>query len=144
MKKIILTVIALAVAGGAIYGWREYNRTNADLSNAKAHYTQDATALIAAFEKDTAAANKQYVDKILAVSGPVKSIDAAGNPVVVFLGAADGMSSVRCSMDSAHAATYRSITAGSIVTIKGQCTGGEVSDMGLGTDVSLKNCVLVP
>ncbi|RYY99846.1 MAG: hypothetical protein EOO11_03645 [Chitinophagaceae bacterium] len=144
MKKILLTVIALSLVGGAIYGWREYHRGNPDLADAEARYSLEAPALIAAFEKDTAAAGRQYVDQILAVTGPVRSIDAVGNPVVIFIGTAGGLSSVRCSMDTAHAATYRALTAGSKVTIKGRCTGGEVSDMGLGTDVSLKNCVVVP
>src|SRR5687767_2023577 len=109
MKRIILLVVVLALAFGAWYAYREYNRKNVDLKGQKADVTIDANSLIAAFEKDTAAANRQFVDKVVAVSGNVKSIDANGNPVVIALGDGAQMSSVQCSMDSTYASEYKAI-----------------------------------
>lgn len=140
MKRIILIAVLLIVAVAAWYGYKEYTRTNKDLTDAAPHFSLSATALIAAFEKDTASANRQYVDKIISVSGNVKSIDANGNPVVIALGDAGQMSSVQCSMDSTHADGYKGIKEGDQLAIKGMCTGGKTEDL-FGTDVILNRCV---
>jgi hypothetical protein len=141
MKRIILLVVVVAVVIGGWYAYHSYSRKNPDLSTEEASERLAAPALIAAFSKDTAGASKQYVNKIVAVTGTVKKIDANGNPVVIFLGTGGEMSSVKCSMDSTHAQEYKSVKEGSDVTIKGRCTGGVTDDM-FGTDVTLNYCVL--
>lgn len=142
MKRIIFLVLFLIVAFFGWYAYTEYNRKNVDLLNKKADVITSATALIAAFEKDTASANKKYVDKIIEVSGTVKSIDTNGNPVVIALGEKGKMSSVQCSMDSTHASGYTSIKEGEIHTVKGICAGGKTEDL-FGTDVFLNRCIMV-
>ena len=141
MKRIILLIVLIAVAGAGWYAYTEYNRKNPDFTNRKPDVTIDAVKLIAAFEKDTASANKEYVDKLISVTGYVKKIDADGNPVVIFLGDSAEMSSVICSMDSTHADKYKDVKTGSQVTLKGQCTGGKTEDL-FGTDVTLNRCVV--
>ncbi|MGN6164886.1 MAG: OB-fold protein [Flavisolibacter sp.] len=141
MKKIILLVLVVVIAAAGFYAYNEYNRTNKDLKDSKAEITTDASSLIAAFEKDSSSANKKYTDKLIAVSGSVKSIDKDGNPVVIALGQSGEMSSVQCSMDSTHAADYKAIKEGDQVTVKGKCTGGQTQDL-FGTDVILNRCVL--
>jgi len=141
MKKIILLVLVIVIAAAGLYAYKEYNRTNKDLKNSKAQITTDAPSLIAAFEKDSSSANKKYIDKLIAVSGSVKSIDRDGNPVVIALGESGQMSSVQCSMDSVYASEYKSIKEGDHLTIKGMCTGGRTEDL-FGTDVILNRCVL--
>jgi hypothetical protein len=101
----------------------------------------EAAALIASFEKDSSSANEQYVDKLIAVSGNVKRIDANGNPVVIALGESGQMSSVQCSMDSTYVTEYKTIKEGDHLTIKGMCTGGRTEEL-FGTDVILNRCVL--
>jgi hypothetical protein len=44
-------------------------------------------------------------------------------------------------MDSTHVAAYRHLTTGSLVTIKGLCTGAITQDL-FGTDVKLSRCVI--
>jgi tRNA_anti-like len=139
MKKILIVLIVLAI--GAWYAYHEYNRRNKDLKDSAADVNTNAVALIQAFQKDTAGANHQYVNKVIAVSGPVKKIDADGNPVVIFLGNKGEMSSVKCSMDSSHVTDYKAIKDGDVVTIKGKCTGGVTDDL-FGTDVTLNFCVV--
>lgn len=141
MKKIILLVLIVIIAAAGFYAYREYNRTNKDLKNSKAEITTDAASLIAAFEKDSSSANKKYTDKLIAVSGSVKSIDKDGNPVVIALGQSGEMSSVQCSMDSVYATEYKAIKEGDQLTLKGICTGGRTEDL-FGTDVILNRCVL--
>jgi hypothetical protein len=142
MKRTLLLLIILLVAGIAIwYGFNEYNRTNASLNSAKAAATVTAATLLAAFEKDSARAVKQYDDQVIAVSGPVKKIEADGNPVIIFLGDAGQMSSVQCSMDSANADAYKAVKTGMTTTLKGQVTGFRTDPL-FGTDVILNRCVL--
>lgn len=141
MKRTVLIVILLVVVIGAWYGYREYNRTNTSLNDTRADAAVTATSLLAAFEKDSASAVKQYDDKIVAVSGPVKKIEADGNPVVVFLGDAGQLSSVQCSMDSTNAEAYKVLKTGMTATLKGQVAGFR-SDPLFGTDVILNRCVV--
>ena len=141
MKKIILLVLVIIVAGIAFYAYREFNRTNEDLKNKKAEFTTEAAALIAAFEKDSSSAGKQYIDKVVAVTGSVKSIDRNGNPVVLALGEGGQMSSVQCSMDSTYNTEYAQIKEGDPLKVKGICTGAITQDI-FGTDVKLNRCVL--
>ena len=141
MKKASLIILLIIIAVGGWYAYREYNRTNADLKNKKADYNMYSSVLIGAFEQDTALANQQYVDKIVSVTGNVKSIDAAGNPAVISLGDAGQMSSVQCSMDSTHAADYKNIEEGDRVTIKGICSGGRTQSL-FGTDVIISRSIV--
>jgi hypothetical protein len=141
MKKFILITLILAIAIAGWYAYYEYNRKNKDLKSETADISIAAPSLIAAFEKDSSAANKMYTDKILAVNGNVKKIDAEGNPVIIFLGTPGQMSSVKCSMDSLHAADYKAVKEGSSIIVKGKCSGGETTDL-FGTDVTLNYCVI--
>lgn len=141
MKKIVLFILVIVIAAVGFYAYKEFNRTNKDLKNSKADFTLEAAALIAAFEKDSSSANKQYVDKLIAVTGHVKSIDAQSNPVVIALGESGQMSSIQCSMDSAYANEYKAIKEGDQLSLKGMCTGGRTEDL-FGTDVILNRCVL--
>jgi len=141
MKRKILLLI-LVIAGIAVwYAYTEYNRTNTNLSNAKAAITVDALALLTQFEKDSATASRQYNNKIIAVTGTIKKIEADGNPVILFLGDAAQMSSVQCSMDSTDAAQYALLKNGTATTLKGQVSGFRTDPL-FGTDVILNRCVI--
>ncbi|MDB5196789.1 MAG: hypothetical protein JWP88_1160 [Flaviaesturariibacter sp.] len=141
MKRTLLLILLLLAVAGGWYGYREWNRKNKDLTDVQATAQTTAASLIKAFESDSAAATKQYVDRVIAVQGKVKQVDAEGNPVVIFLGEEGSMSSVKCSMDSVHADQYEALAKGSPVTIKGTCSGYQTQEL-LGTDVELTRCVI--
>jgi hypothetical protein len=141
MKRRILILILLVTGIAVWYAYSEYHRTNASLSETNATVTVTAAALIAAFEQDSAKAVKQYDDQVIAVTGPVKKIEAEGNPVVIFLGDAGQLSSVQCSMDSSNAEKYTTLKTGMTTTIKGQVAGFR-SDPLFGTDVILSRSVV--
>src|SRR5688572_12640603 len=121
-KRIILSVVAIALLCGGWYGFREYNRKVKDLSKVKAELQIQATDLITAFEKNESESNRLYLDKIIAVKGRVRSVekDDKGHFSVI-LGEENSLSSVRCSMDSVHQADVSQLAAGTSVTIKGAC-----------------------
>jgi hypothetical protein len=140
MRKWILAVVFIVIIAGAWYAYKEYNRTHTDMRNEKATATLSAASLIEAFEKDSAAAGKQYTDRVVAVQGTVKKIVQDQQPVVIFLGEEAEMSSVQCSMDSTHM-EYKNLRAGTAVTIKGLVTGYRTDEL-FGTDVILNRCVM--
>ena len=142
MKRSILVLLVIIVLAGAWYAYRLYTAKVPSLTEVKADARISATELISAFEKDSASANKQYLGKVLEVSGNVKSIEKES--ATVSLGNTESNSSVRCSIDSAFVKDIATLNPGSAITIKGNCTGfmADEMGMGLGSDVQLNRCVL--
>lgn len=141
-KRIIAGVLIMALIGGAWFGYGEYSRKVKDLADVDAQLTMSSVELIAAFEKEEATANAQFLDKIIAVNGNVKQIEKNDRGhITVVLGNAGSMASVRCSMDSVHVKDMAGLKEGSFVTVKGACTGFN-SDELLGADVILNRCVI--
>jgi hypothetical protein len=141
MKRFLVVLLIIIVLAAAWYGYKLYTGKVPSLTEVKADASISATDLITAFEKDSASANKQYLGKILEVTGNVKSIEKES--ATVSLGSAEGNSSVRCSMDSAFVKDISTLNVGSSVTIKGNCTGymPDETGLGLGSDVVLNRCV---
>lgn len=143
MKRTLLLIILALVIVLGFYGYREYFRKNKDLQHVAPEVTITAPELIRAFETDSAGANKSYLGKIVAVSGTVKSVEKDEGSATLVLGEPGTMSSVRCSMDTAHLAEAAGVQEGQAVTVKGACTGFNQDEL-LGSDVVLNRCVLTP
>lgn len=144
-KKIIWTIILtllVVIAGAGYYAYKEYNRKNKDLKHEKADFSLAATDLINEFAANDTASNAKYLGKVVEVSGLIKDIvkDEKGYYTIV-IGDTTSMSSVRCSMDSAHNADAGLVSKGNPVSMKGICTG-YMSDALLGSDVILNRAVL--
>lgn len=130
----------------SVTGWYAYTRLYGkvpSLTQVQADVAVTADALLTAFEKDSTSANQQYLGKIIAISGMVKAVEKEAGGATVVLGKADEMASVRCSMDSTQVTAAASLQAGSMVTIKGACTGYHPDDLGLGADIVLNRSVIV-
>lgn len=142
-KKIIISTVVLVVLIGGIYAWSEYSRTVKSLGGVEADFTTDAAALIAEFEKDELAADKKYHNKIVAVNGMVKGVDAVQNTYSIVLGDTSLMSAVRCVVDSVYVKSVSGVNRGMVITVKGAITGFKKDDTGLlGSDVELNRCVI--
>jgi hypothetical protein len=141
MKRFMVLLLVIIVLAGVWYGYKLYTGKVPSLTEVKADAKVTATDLIAAFEKDSASANKEYLGKILEVSGNIKSVEKES--ATFSLGASEGNSSVRCSVDSAFVKDIASLNPGSTITIKGNCTGfmPDETGLGLGSDVVLNRCV---
>jgi hypothetical protein len=141
-KRIILSLLVVAVIGGGWFGYGEYSRKVKDLSKVKASVVMQVDELITRFEINEAEANKQLLDKIIAVKGTVRMLEKndRGHQTIV-LGEAGSMSSVRCSMDSVHVKDLQLVKEGDLITVKGACTGFTQDEL-LGSDVILNRCVL--
>ena len=141
MKRFLVLLLVIILLAAGWYGYKLYTGKVPSLTEVKADATINATDLIAAFEKDSASANKEYLGKILEVSGNVKSLEKES--ATVSLGDVQGNSSVRCSIDSAFVKDIGALNPGSVITIKGNCTGymPDETGLGLGSDVILNRCV---
>ena len=141
-KRVFISIIVVAIVGGAWFGYSEYKRKVKDLANVTAQFTMQANELITIFENNETAANAEYLDKIIAVKGNVKTVerDDRGYFTIV-LGERGSTSSVRCSMDSLHVKDVAGVKEGGYITVKGSCTGFTTDEL-LGSDVILNRCVI--
>lgn len=144
-KKVIkysFFILILVLGAASWIAYREYNRKRSDTADLKPAFELKAPELIHAFETNEATANKTYLDKVLAVDGTVKSVDKDDNGFyTVVLGMPEGLSAVRCSMDSLHNAEAANLKPGATARVKGICTGFNADEM-LGSDVVLNRCTL--
>jgi hypothetical protein len=143
MKRTIIIVILLVVVIGAFIGYRMIKEENPDLGNKKPDITIEAGNLLAAFDKDTASAIREYVNKIIEVTGNVKRIDTTG---AVVLGEEGDPSEVVIGLDRRHMQDHEKLNVGSIAVLQGLCSGyskgGEDLLASLGTTVELRSAVV--
>lgn len=80
--------------------------------------------LMADYEANEVAADQQYKDKVLLVSGIVTNIgkDVMGE-IYVTLSAGDALGGVQCSFSESHTQEAARLSKGQRVTIKGMCKG---------------------
>ena len=144
-RKIVLIITGVVLAlitAAALYIYKEYNRIHKDTAELKSDYSISAINLISEFEADEQSANKKYWNQVIQVSGIVKDIEKDDRGFYsVVLGDTSTMSSVRCSMDSAHNNEAVSVQKGTHAIMKGVCTGFN-SDELLGSDVILVRCIV--
>ncbi len=145
-KRILLVIVLLALGIGAWYGWSEWNRTEKDLTGARADFTISAQNLIAEFEKDTtaaSAANRKFADKLLSIRGLIAGIDSTDKQYALSLGDTTNESRVVCSMDDNHAADFRPLRRGDSITVIGRFVHGDMPEIeGLGATVNIRHSVL--
>ncbi|HET9058161.1 MAG TPA: hypothetical protein VFN30_15050 [Chitinophagaceae bacterium] len=140
-KQIILFILFTAIACSSYYAYTEYNRKTPDLKNIKADETITATELIDQFVNNEQKTNNKYFNKILSVTGIIKEIQKSDSINTVVIGDTTSMNSVRCTMDMLHQKQATILTTGTIVTIKGICTGFNPDEL-LGSDVVLNRCFI--
>lgn len=146
-KKIIYRSIMIAILlilGVGYYAYKEYNRKNIDIAEAKPSYVMSEMELIKEFSQDQNSSNKKYLGKLMELSGNIKKIDTDENGFhTIILGSSVNMSSVRCSIDSSFNSEAHDLTVGSKIIIKGICTGYNADDLGLGSDVILNRSIAI-
>jgi len=105
-----LLMLLLLVTACAGYGFYMYTKKPADIRKADALYQTSAPGLLAEFNKDELAANKKYIDQVIAVKGKVADVktDATGQ-ATVFLDSGDLMASVTCSFYAEESPAAKSL-----------------------------------
>ena len=123
MKKIILSVLLLALVGAAgtyYYAFVYSKNRKFDMVNAEA-MTIEANALVKAFQENEAEANKTYLDKVLLISGSISATDKTQTGErTLTLSSDDPFAGVMVTLDSTEAAA---INMNDKITVKGFCKG---------------------
>jgi hypothetical protein len=123
MKKIILSILVLALVGAAgtyYYAFVYSKNKKFDMVNAEA-MTIEANALVKAFQENEAEANKTYLDKVLLISGSVSATDKTQTGErTLTLSSDDPFAGVMVTLDSTEAAA---INMNDKITVKGFCKG---------------------
>jgi len=142
-RRAIFYSIGVVLVAAALYGYSEYNRKVQDLKKVTPDIQIGAVDLIAAFEKDEKKGNAVYLDKIIEVKGILRQLerDSKGFYSLV-LGDENSMSAVRCSMDATHQQDMEKLQEGTVIVVKGACTGFTTGEL-LGSDVFLNRCVMI-
>lgn len=134
-KKLLLILLFIGCMG-AIVGWYLYNKKPTDIKNENADVVLSATALVAEFNTDEAAANAKLLDKIITVTGALSDVHIDGSGATVFLATDDSSTSVTCSFYETELEKVKKLQPGALVKIKGVCTGKLF-------DVVLNKCSIV-
>jgi hypothetical protein len=120
MKRKILIAVLIIIVAGAVVAYRMYSKPEPDVTQDRADVAVTAKDLLAAFENDTAAATKLYVDKIVEVTGTVRSTDTSG---AVVLGEEGSASEVIIGFDRRHIKEVAQLKAGAVAVLQGKCSG---------------------
>lgn len=123
MKKIILSILVLALIGAAgtyYYAFVYSKNRKFDMVNAEGT-SIEAVALVKAFQENETEANKNYLDKVLLISGSVSATDQTQTGErTLTLSSDDPFAGVMVTLDSTEAAA---INMNDKVTVKGFCKG---------------------
>ncbi len=134
MKKIIVAVSLLALAGAAI-GFYLYTKKPADISDLKEDFILTAEELSAAFNDDETAATQKYTNKVVLVTGKISEIKSDPQNPSVQLEGSDFLTGITCSLYADEFSKVQQLKKGTQISIKGKCTGKLM-------DVVLNNCRL--
>jgi hypothetical protein len=133
-KRNVLILVLAAAALGAWYAWKEYNREPAGAADVEAQEKVEAVQFFNAFTTDEAAADARFKNKVVEVSGTVRSVetDQYGKTNVTFE-TGDPLGGVVCEFDSGIVVQCRASTP---ATVKGFYQGYNL-------DVLLQRCAVV-
>lgn len=140
--KVILLATALIVIVAGAYFY--VNRKTQSLTDSKADYKIYAIKFLEEYSSDQVLSDKKYLGKIIQVDGNLKEIEKDDKGFLTFvLGDLTSMSSVRCSIDTTEVIDESAYPVGTAVSLKGECTGFNADDLGLGADIVLNRSIII-
>jgi len=140
--KIILLASALIVIAAGAYFY--VNRKTQSLTDSNADFKISAVKFLEEYSSDQVLSDKKYLGKVIQVEGNLKEIERDDKGSLTFvLGDLTSMSSVRCSIDTTVVIDESAYPVGTAVSLKGECTGFNADDLGLGADIVLNRSVII-
>ena len=141
-NKIITIAVAFIVIAAAAYFY--VNRKTQSLTDRRADYKISAIKFLEEYSADQVLSDKKYLGKIIQVDGNLKEVDVNDSGFLTFvLGEVGTMSSVRCSVDTSLILDQSTYKIGSAVSLKGECTGFNADELGLGADIVLNRSIII-
>ena len=135
-KVLISASIIVLVAASLLLAWHYIFRpASASVEGEKTDISLEAKDLLSAFEEDEARANAVYLDKVIAVTGPIGEIYQDEQYTTLTLKEAGDISGISCTFENSSLGDT-GFSTGEEVSVRGLCTGYLM-------DVVLIKCVLV-
>ncbi|MEM9001533.1 MAG: hypothetical protein AAGB24_14820 [Bacteroidota bacterium] len=138
-KKILtLTLIITSLLIGLVVCIYTLSKkaSNAVSENSNVEVKIGSKELLAAFMKDEATANKNFVEKIIEVEGQVRDITFLNDRYTILLQGQGDYACLMCDMNPEQIEKIGQIKKGDNITLKGICKGFLM-------DAILLNCVLI-
>lgn len=136
MKKMILFLLILAVAGGIYYGWHLYTRKVDSTTVLKTDHVVAPEELFKAYTEDETTAMAEFSGKVLELHGIVRSTDSDSLGWNLVMEAGDDFFGINCAMEVGQGERMKSVSAGDSIKIKGKCSG-------FNGDVVLVQCIVL-
>lgn len=127
-KKIIIILLTLVVLGaiGGAYAYYMFQKPVKDFASSKSEIVLEAKTIYTDFVNDENAANAKYVagDKTIEVTGKISEINKLEDGTAsIILDVEDPEGGLSCSLSAESISELDKFANGSVITIKGQCTG---------------------
>lgn len=139
-KRIIVFIITAVLLAASIAAYLLWNKPHKNVQTAQS-VTVDAVVLYNQFISDSLNARKNYVEKVLSVSGRIERISVnQQSQTIIMLGSGTPGAYINCTMEKAAPKLKEQDS----IIVKGICSGyiaGD-ADMGLPGDVFLTRCYL--
>lgn len=135
MKKKIIIITLILIAGGLAGGAYLFNKPRQSVMDIEPAYRLSASTLVSEFEQDEAKSNEKYLGKVIEVTGIVdaSNIDEKGILSITLRGG--DLAGVGCQFENSKNSKSNKLTTGQSVIVKGICTGILI-------DVVLVDCVI--
>jgi hypothetical protein len=119
-KFLIFFVFALGIGG--YVGYKMWTKPHRDMTTEESSEILTATALVAAYNTDEAAADKRFLNQAISITGNIAEVNSnEAGEVSILLDGGDGR--VTCVMDSAKSPNANKLKEGAVVKVQGICTG---------------------
>ncbi len=132
-KTILWTGVVLLLLIGVGWAWHLYNKPHSSAAGESTDLSVAADSLYHQYQTDEKKADRQYMGKVIAVTGKLTDIQRSGTAEIWILSAQPNGGGVNCQL-FAGTKPDRQPMPGDLVTIKGRCTGFLM-------DVNLADCV---
>jgi cytoskeletal protein RodZ len=122
VKKLLGVLVVMGIIGFLV--WKFYiNADNKNLKNSKADFAIGTTQLIKEIDASDTGINKKYLDKIIEISGNVKSVEPSDSATLVTFGDTTSNTIIQCQIDARNNSLAAAIKPNTNVTIKGKVAG---------------------
>lgn len=123
MKKALLVFLLIVTVLGII-GYRMWNKPHSDMTSATPDAKLTATELYKVYQTNETMADKQYLGKVILVTGNILEVNqGTDGSTNLLLDTGDPMSTILCQLDKFTKQTNITYSAGQQVTVKGICSG---------------------
>jgi len=126
MKKLVKITGALLLTGILVVLLiviKMYNKPHKDIQGATPDVVITAGDLVQEFEMNEEGANENFLDRIIQVEGEVAAISTSNGNSLITLNAPNAIGTVVCNMDASQNKKVLGIEKGSVIQVRGVCTG---------------------